>query len=67
MSTKLLSDAARSMSRARKNPSGGRQGRKPGAFSHDNPRCSCFEMTLKRALARGRSREHQPFCPFYKP
>lgn len=29
-------------------------------------RCDCKVMTLKRAKARGRSKEHQAFCPFYK-
>ena len=67
MSRKPLSDAARTMSRAPKHPSGGRQGRKPGTFDPDKPRCPYFEMTLKRARARGRSREHQPQCPFYHP
>ena len=26
----------------------------------------CNAMTLKRAQARGRTSEHQPFCPFAK-
>jgi hypothetical protein len=29
-------------------------------------RCPCGAMTLKRAQARGRTFEHETFCPFYK-
>jgi hypothetical protein len=32
----------------------------------DAPRCPCAVMTLARANARGKSREHQPECSFYR-
>ena len=60
-----LRAAARAMNRARKHPSGGHQGRKPGAISRTKPRCPCGKMTLQRAQARGRSPEHRPGCQFY--
>ena len=28
-------------------------------------RCPCNKMTLKRAKARGQSKEHEPSCPFF--
>jgi hypothetical protein len=54
-----LSEAARAMNRARKTQGGGRP-RKSGSR-----RCPCQVMTLKRAKARGKTREHEPGCDFY--
>ena len=45
--------------------------RKPGtrqmgaAQRSRKPRCPCGVMTLKRALARGRTWEHRPGCKFH--
>ena len=46
MSSKLVSDAARTMNAARKTRGGGRP-------RSNKPRCACGAMTRKRAAARG--------------
>ena len=56
----LPSRTARRMNRARKTFAGGRP-RKRGV-----PRCPCKLMTLKRAMARGKSSQHDPGCSFYR-
>jgi hypothetical protein len=60
MTTKsLISEAARAMGRRRKTFAGGRP-------RIDAPRCPCAVMTLKRAIARGKTGEHDPSCSFYR-
>ena len=63
MPSKLLSEAARAMNKARKVKSGGHNGGRPLSTS---ARCPCQAMTLKRAQARGKSSEHDPSCSFYR-
>ena len=63
MPTKLLSEAARQLNKARQVKSGGRNGGRPRSKSK---RCPCQAMTLKRAQARGKSSEHDPSCSFYR-
>lgn len=52
-----LSQAARTLSKARKTHAG-------GAPRSDKPRCDCGVMTLKRAQTRGRGKEHKDGCAF---
>jgi hypothetical protein len=48
----LSTSQARAMAEARDKPSGGRKGRKKGAYAPGKPRCACGAMTAKRAAAR---------------
>ncbi|HJT87750.1 MAG TPA: hypothetical protein VJ732_07830 [Bryobacteraceae bacterium] len=59
MNRSLVSEAARAMNAARKTHAGGR----PRSRA---PRCKCGVMTLARAQARGKSREHKPYCTYYR-
>ena len=60
MPRNLLSDAARAMNAARKTTTNA------GRPRSNAKRCPCEVMTLKRAMARGKSSEHDPSCPFYR-
>lgn len=58
--TEITSDQARAMNKARKvTTNAGRKRSK-------SQRCPCQVMTLKRAMARGKSSEHDPSCSFYR-
>jgi len=59
MPSKLISESARQMNRARKTFAGGRP-------RSDARRCPCGVMTLKRAEARGKSSEHDLGCSFHR-
>jgi hypothetical protein len=62
--TSLPSHIARAMANStNRKRSGGRLG---GQRKKNAPRCPCEAMTLKRALARGKSAEHKPDCSFYR-
>jgi hypothetical protein len=62
MSRKLTTLTARRMANARKTHSGGRLGGRPKT---DAERCPCQAMTLKRAIARGKTAlGHLPGCAF---
>ncbi|HJT86221.1 MAG TPA: hypothetical protein VJ732_00150 [Bryobacteraceae bacterium] len=52
----ITSEQARAMSLARSHYRGGRP--------RSRERCPCGAMTLKRATARGRTREHEAWCRF---
>jgi hypothetical protein len=60
--TTLPAPMARQMSLSRATKSGGANGGRPRTAAR---RCPCAVMTLKRAQSRGKSREHDPACPFY--
>jgi hypothetical protein len=62
--TSLPSHIARAMANsANRKRSGGRLG---GQRKRNAPRCPCEAMTLKRALSRGKSAEHEAECSFYR-
>jgi len=58
---KLSTRAARAMAGARVTYGAG-----PGRPRSKSARCDCEIMTLKRAIARGKSSEHSSFCSFYR-
>jgi len=60
MSRKLSTRAARKMAAARKTFGAG-----PGR-PRKTERCPCAVMTLARAVARGKSAEHDPSCTYYR-
>lgn len=59
MRSSIISAVMSELSKRRKVRAGGRP-------RSNAQRCPCGAMTLKRAQARGRTFEHETFCPFYK-